>query len=166
MDFLIFSDSHGRRNKIDRVLDRQVRMPDAIFFLGDGVGDLCDRERDIPVFRVRGNCDWRIGEENVPEEEILTFEGKRIFLCHGHRFGAKSGTAGLLRAAVERNADIVLFGHTHGQFTETVPAGTQIGSVLLQKPVTLFNPGSIGYAGSFGTLHLTAQTVLFAHGLM
>lgn len=166
MDFLIFSDSHGKRNKIDAVLDRQVRPPDAIFFLGDGIGDLSDRERGIPVFRVRGNCDWRFGQEDVPEEEALCMEGRKIFLCHGHRFGAKSGSTGLLRAALERDADIVLFGHTHSPFLETVPAGTPIGSAVLQKPVFLFNPGSIGYGGSFGTLCLTSQTILFAHGTL
>ena len=164
MDFLIFSDSHGRRNRIERVLDRQVQMPDAIFFLGDGIGDLSDRERGIPVFRVRGNCDWRFGQEEIPEEETLCFEGKRIVLCHGHRFGAKSGTTGLLREALEKDADLILFGHTHRQLSEAVPAGTQIGSTILQKPVYLFNPGSIGCEGNFGTLHLTPQTVLFAHG--
>lgn len=164
MDFLIFSDSHGKRNKIERVLDRQVKMPDAIFFLGDGIGDLSDRERGIPVFRVRGNCDWKFGQEEVPEEETLSFEGKKILLCHGHRFGAKSGTGGLLRAALERDADVVLFGHTHSPLSETVPAGTPVGSDVLSKPVYLFNPGSIGCGDSFGTLHLTPQTVLFAHG--
>ncbi len=166
MDFLIFSDSHGKRNRIERVLDRQIRMPDAIFFLGDGITDLDDRERGIPVFRVRRNCDWRIGDAEIPEELILTFEGKRILLCHGHRFGAKSGTAGLLRAAIGQNADFVLFGHTHSPFSETVPAGTQIGTEFLERPVTLFNPGSIGYGGSFGSLRLTQQTFLLSHGTL
>ena len=166
MDFLIFSDSHGKRNRIERVLARQVRMPDAIFFLGDGIGDLSDRERGIPVFRVRGNCDWRFDQADVPEEQLLNFEGRKIFLCHGHRFGAKSGTAGLICAALERDADVVLFGHTHAPLSETVPAGMQIGSACLPKPVVLFNPGSIGFGESFGTLHLTPETVLFSHGML
>ncbi len=166
MEFLIFSDSHGRRRNLEVVIRRQVRQPDAVFFLGDGLSDTDDRMMGIPVIRVRGNCDWSIGGgQPVAEEEIVTFEGRRILLTHGHHQNAKSGIGGLIRAAVEKQADLVLYGHTHTPLLETIPAGTPTASGVTEKQIILFNPGSIA-AGSFGTLTLTAQACLFSHGTL
>lgn len=161
MEFLIFSDSHGRRKAMETVMARQIKKPDAVFFLGDGIRDIDDRIDGVPVIRVRGNCDWNVGDAtDVPEEETVCFEGHRIFLTHGHRFGAKSGTGGLLRAAREREAEIVLFGHTHRQTEESVPLDAD-----LEKRIVLFNPGSIAQ-GKFGTLTLTPKVILFSHGTL
>ena len=157
MDFLIFSDSHGKRRNIAEAMARQIRKPDAIFYLGDGLSDIGDRLEDVPVIRVRGNCDWRFPEEPVVDREILSFEGHRLLLTHGHLYGAKSGVGGLLRAAKETGVDIVLFGHTHRQELQTI--ANEEG----EKTIYLFNPGSIG-GGEFGTLRLSPDTVLFAHG--
>lgn len=164
MEFLIFSDSHGRKKRIEEALARQIRPIDAVFFLGDGVGDLDDRVNGIPVIRVRGNCDWSLDAgSSIREEETVCFEGHRILLTHGHRQGVKSGLGGLIRAARERNAEIVLYGHTHAPALEWIPTGTEIGGEPMAKPICCFNPGSIA-EGSFGTLTLTPETVLFAHG--
>ena len=164
MEFLIFSDSHGRKRRIEEVVARQVRPVDAVFFLGDGVGDLDDRVNGIPVIRVRGNCDWVFDATSpIREEETVCFEGRRVFLTHGHRFGVKSGLGGLIRAARERGAEIVLYGHTHTPALERIPTGTEVGGEPISKPIYCFNPGSIA-EGSFGTLTLTPETILFAHG--
>lgn len=157
MEFLIFSDSHGKRKNIAAAMARQIRKPDAVLYLGDGLSDIGDRLEEIPVIRVRGNCDWRFPGEPVGEREVLSFEGHRLLLTHGHLYGAKSGVGGLLQAAKETGADLVLFGHTHRQELLTIPE-EETG-----KTIYLFNPGSIGN-GEFGTLRLTENTVLFAHG--
>lgn len=160
MEFLIFSDSHGRRRAVEAAIAGQVRKPDAIFFLGDGLRDIDDRADGIPVFRVRGNCDWSVGaRDDVREEETVSFEGHRIWLTHGHRYGVKSGLGGLIRAAEEHSVDLVLFGHTHCPTLETIPSDGNDGT----RALTLFNPGSLA-EGSFGTLTLTPTVVLFAHG--
>ena len=157
MEFLIFSDSYGKRKAIAEAIGRQIKKPDAILYLGDGLSDIGDRWEDIPVIRVRGNCDWRFPEEPISERELLSFEGHRLLLTHGHLQGAKSGVGGLIRAAKETGADLVLFGHTHRQELLTFPdEGTD-------RPIYLFNPGSIA-AGDFGTLRLERGLVLFAHG--
>ena len=51
MKLCIFSDSHGRT-------DRVAKLPpaDAYLFCGDGLGDLEDLPG--PVYSVCGNCDW------------------------------------------------------------------------------------------------------------
>ncbi len=157
MEFLIFSDSHGRKNNMIAAIDRQIQKPDAILYLGDGICDIGDRYDGIPVIRVRGNCDWRFPDLPINDTETLSFEGHRLLLTHGHLYGAKSGVGGLLKAAKELEADLILFGHTHRQELVTIP--DEAGG----KPVYLFNPGSIA-SGDFGTLRLEPELVLFAHG--
>ena len=100
---------------------------------------------------------------------MLNLEGHRILLTHGHRYGVKNGLGGLLNRAAQEGADIVLFGHTHQPMTETVPSGTVLGGVTIDRPIRLFNPGSIGRNEDgegrvFGTMILRGDTVLFSHG--
>ena len=170
MELLIFSDSHGRAENIQVALERQVKAPDVVFFLGDGARDfdrifLCD----VPLWAVRGNCDWSSSDFADRTERLLYLEGHTILLCHGHEWGVKGGFGALIAHAADVGADIVLFGHTHKLTLETVATGTQIGKTVLSRPMYLFNPGSIGYnedgeGYSFGTLTLRGDTVLFGNG--
>lgn len=164
MEFLIFSDSHGRKQAMEEAFRRQIRLPDAVLFLGDGLRDL-DANDFSPstLFAVRGNCDFYLTGSSVPTEDVLSFEGHRILLCHGHTLFVKSGYGALISQAAKFDADIVLFGHTHEAYEETVPEGTLIGGKSLTRPMYLFNPGSIAQ-GSFGTLVLKRDHVLFSHG--
>lgn len=170
MEFLILSDSHGREDRLLSALEKQVKRPDAVFFLGDGVRDTEVLEgRDLPVLYVRGNCDWGSYAMQIPDERVYYAEGHTILLCHGHYYGVKGGVGALLSHAEQIGADVVLFGHTHLPHEAELPVGTQIGSTTLTRPLYLFNPGSAGYDGdgrgpSFGTLHLKDAEVLFSHG--
>ncbi len=171
MEILIFSDSHGDCEGMRQALSRQTRVPDAIFFLGDGLKDLDRLETgDATLYRVTGNCDWfsSFGDGNFPPVECLTaLEGHTILLTHGHKFGVKSGYGALISRAVEAGADIVLFGHTHTPELQIVPKGECLCGKRLERPLYLFNPGSVGSGSggaSFGTLLLSGETVLFSHG--
>ena len=165
MEFLIFSDSHGSAQNMTAAIDRQIKTPDAVLFLGDGARDL-DRLFlcDIPIWAVRGNCDWSSSDYADKTERTLYFEGHTILLCHGHEWGVKGGMGALIAHAAEVGADIVLFGHTHTPTLQTIAAGEQVKGITLTRPMYLFNPGSIGYDGSFGTLTLKGEAVLFGHG--
>lgn len=163
MDLLIFSDSHGRADAMQAVLDRQIRTPDAVIFLGDGLRDIQWLDTNgSTLFDVRGNCDWFLGGD-TPDERTLSFEGHKLLLTHGHAYGVKGGTGALVKYAQSVGADIVMFGHTHTPICETVPAGTVIGGEPIARPIYLFNPGSVA-GGSFGTLMLRGENVLFSHG--
>lgn len=163
LDFLIFSDSHGKSDAMQSVLDRQIRTPDAVFFLGDGLRDTEWLDMNgADLYDVRGNCDW-FGGGDTPDERTLCFEGHKIFLTHGHAYGVKGGVGALLAHAAQMDADIVLFGHTHTPLCQALPIGETVGGMVLTRPLYLFNPGSLG-AGSFGTLTLRGETVLFSHG--
>ena len=165
MEILIFSDSHGSASNMSRALDRQIKTPDAILFLGDGARDLDNLfVVDTPIWAVRGNCDWYSSDLADKTERLLYFEGHTILLCHGHEWGVKGGLGALIAHAAEIDADIVLFGHTHMPTLATIAAGETVGKKVLERPMHLFNPGSIGYEGSFGTLTLKGESVLLSHG--
>ena len=173
----ILSDSHGRPDAIAQVL-RRVR-PDGILFAGDGLRDLSRVELPCPLWAVRGNCDWMSSPLIVggslcepPEEELLMWEGFRILLCHGHRFGVKSGLSVAAAHAAARGADVLIFGHTHTPLERRIPAGELLGGVPLEKDLYIFNPGSIGdgLRPAFGTLTVrgggTPRVPLFGHGTL
>jgi putative phosphoesterase len=82
-----------------------------------------------PVWAVRGNCDLT---KDVPEALTLVVEGATILLVHGHRQGVKHSLLRLGLYALEEEANLVLFGHTHVPVEE------------LYEGATLYNPGSLG----------------------
>lgn len=166
MDFLVLSDSHGRTKNILEALSRQIRRPDGIIFLGDGLRDLMYCEvGDIPVYSVRGNCDTSSFFGDISSDDVRIIEacGKRIMLTHGHLYGVKSGLSRLIYAAAEKNADVVVFGHTHAPLEMRIDSSD---SDILDKPLYLLNPGSVGgYDGDFGILTITNRDeILLSHG--
>lgn len=153
MHILVASDSHGRTSNLFDMLRRSStpRFPaDALIFLGDGLRDLQYlRDEGIPLFPVVGNCDLSVFD--APREELLNFEGFRIFFAHGDRFSVKSGVERMVAYAAAKNADIVLYGHTHLADERYFHAGETVGGTVLKKPIYVMNPGSIGESrGGFG----------------
>ena len=134
----VFSDSHGFPDHMLRVI--RAEGPDAVFHLGDGEGDLRAVKRafpHLPVYSVRGNCDVFGAAPVLLKTEI---EGKKIFAAHGHTYKVKydRDLQTLRYAALEADARIVLFGHTHVPFHDRVWG------------MELVNPGSIGYVARPG----------------
>ena len=169
MKFLIISDSHGRYERISELISMH-RTVDALIFLGDGLSDL---ERagaygnGFSVFAVKGNCDWSslgLGSE-VENEILLNFDGYRFLLLHGHTRGVKYGLDNAIYAAREKEADILLYGHTHEPLEKYIPAEADYS---LDKPLRVFNPGSLGASGDgwgyFGLIEIRGKDVLMSHG--
>ena len=164
---LIVSDTHGDIGRLRSLLRAQSGL-DALIFLGDGlkeVEELASEGWLPPVLSVRGNCDSATSPLGYPRDEELTItlEGHRILLLHGHTASVKAGHEGLLSLARARDAEIVLFGHTHTPFDTYLPS--ERGG-----PLWLFNPGSLGRptegGPSFGVLTLDARGgVLLSHGV-
>ncbi len=170
MDILVFSDSHGCQGKIEEAVERQIKKPDAVIFLGDGLRDMMNAEiGDIPLYCVSGNCDFGgfYADGNVPIEQNLILGDKRIFFTHGHKYGVKSTLSPLICEGAARGADIIIFGHTHTAFDETVLPENDRG-VRAEKPMHIFNPGSIGtYPYSFGVISIDRNgRVLLSHGTL
>ena len=159
MDVLIFSDSHGRARNIEEAIGRQISAPDAVIFLGDGLRDLdrCDTGNS-ELYCVRGNCDT-FSPFYDEEEQLIMLGGVRIFIAHGHRYSVKSGYSVIAERAARRGADIVMFGHTHVPLSIRFEKGEKIGDTVTEKPLYLFNPGSIA-EGYFGTLTVNGGAIL------
>lgn len=132
---LILSDSHGTMRHMRLAVQRF--HPDAIFHLGDHTADADALAREIgqPVLTVRGNCDY--ADFDRAETWECDFEGVRIFAAHGHRFNVKMGLLRFRYAAIERGAQLALFGHTHQPYCQQYDG------------LWLLNPGACsGYAPS------------------
>ena len=165
INILILSDTHGRADRIREAIRRQTAAPDYILHLGDGIADIerCDTG-DATVLCVRGNCDTF--NDGTPDERILPVGNIKIMMMHGHRFGVKATLEYAVEHAAEAGADILLHGHTHVQHETLYPADTSVGTHRLEKPITVFNPGSAGglFSASFGTLTLRDGVCLFGVG--
>lgn len=138
MRILVFSDSHGEVRRMKNLLARAE--VDAVLFLGDGIRDfeaLQEDYRGKAVFMaVRGNCDFLC---DYPAERVVSYEGVRILMLHGHTRNVKHGTETLEAYARGQGIDLVLYGHTHRAEDRYLPPEDGEG-----KPLRLFNPGSIG----------------------
>ena len=168
MNLLVFSDSHGRGSNMLEALSRQIKKPDTIIFLGDGLHDVSYCEfGDIPLFAVCGNCDTFnfYGNGYAEDEIVMSLGGKKIMMTHGDLYGVKSGLCRLAKAADDKGVDIVLFGHTHSPLSLYFPEGDETFGFKLKKPLHLFNPGSVGgYEHSFGCVMIDNCGVLMSHG--
>ncbi|APH17641.1 metallophosphoesterase [Clostridium botulinum] len=83
-----------------------------IIHLGDNVEDvkMLSSVYKGKIINVRGNCDF---SKETPSELIENIGGKRFFITHGNRYDVKYSLAKLRYRALELEADIALFGHTH-----------------------------------------------------
>lgn len=186
MKCLVFSDSHGDTAYIKRAISKN-KDAEVLFFLGDGLYDIdevASREFSGAVFKVKGNCDYGYSayDSSVKKTDEVILLGKRIVFTHGDLYNAKSTTQDLSTLAITRDADIVLFGHTHSPteiYVSTESEEYRLAKAALssrglidethsEKPFYLFNPGSISYRSSlptFGILTLEEnKSPLFSVG--
>lgn len=130
---LVVSDTHGSVAEVQKALE-QTGPVDYLVHLGDYVRDAEKIETfcGCPVVGVKGNCDFT----SAPTTQILTIQGQRLFLTHGHQYGVKYSTTRLAYAAEEAQAVAAFFGHTH------LPTLEYNGGILLLNPGSLTEPRS------------------------
>jgi len=132
MRILVLSDSHGAVETLAEIVGQCEA--DMILHLGDHARDCAiirTRFPQIMLRAVKGNCD-RLERELDTDEFVV--EGKRIVMTHGHLFGVKNGLDRVRYFAESREADILLFGHTHVRYDSGDAPGD----------IRLINPGSAG----------------------
>ena len=131
MKILVLSDSHGTLRYMQTAIE--VNSPNYIIHLGDHSRDIEELKRMypmLPITCVRGNCDF--SDIDAPEQRLAEYDGIRIMMTHGHRYGVKNGLLRYYMAAKENQVDIALFGHTHLAYCEE------------KDGLWLLNPGSCG----------------------
>ena len=132
MKVLVFSDSHGRKELVDRMLSNEPDCKEVIF-LGDGIKDVEWVRQFYPDLRftvVRGNNDWSY---NISSEAYKYFDGVTVYACHGDSLDVRTTLFYLNKKAASVNAKLALYGHTH--VSKTVTEAT--------SGVTAVNPGAL-----------------------
>lgn len=129
MKLLIVSDTHGKREEIREIIAREKPF-DLLIHLGDVQGDeeYIESLAGCPMELVKGNSDRNM---EIPREKELILDNRKLFLTHGHCYGVNTTLDRIYLEGLRRNADVVLFGHTH------VPLK------LEERMLTLLNPGSV-----------------------
>lgn len=134
MKWIIISDTHGEREWLRKAVRAN---PDAqgLIHCGDLASDIATVRDILPeTYGVVGNVlDPRFSE--TPEkdrsaEQLLELEGVRILVTHGHLYDVKHTLNRLYYRALEADAALVLFGHTHHAMKEILGG------------ITFLNPGS------------------------
>lgn len=129
MKLVIFSDVHGRKTLLERILQFN---PDADHFLSLGDSELSmDYLLDLDIIGVKGNYPRDPG---LGYEHYMEFHGQKFMLTHGHKFGVRGGLKKLALKAFKEEAKVVLYGHTH------VAKATCINHVLFLNPGSVYRP--------------------------
>ncbi|CUW12463.1 MULTISPECIES: YfcE family phosphodiesterase [Leuconostoc] len=129
--FLIVSDNHGDRAILSNIIARWRPQVAGIFFNGDSELAAQDAVFD-GVSTVIGNMDY---DPDFVEARATTIDHVTFFQTHGHLYNVTmfNGWANLElldKAALESDAQVVLFGHTH------------IDGALAYNGKLFINPGS------------------------
>jgi hypothetical protein len=125
MKVVVFSDVHGVKMVVDKIVELN---PDADYILSLGDSELQeDYLRTHDIICVRGNYPRDPG---FLYDSNITIEGKKIFFTHGHKYKVGRSIVKLVKLAINKEYDIVLYGHTH------------IAALDVENGITFANPGS------------------------
>ena len=110
MKIIVMSDSHGDLEMVQAISTLPENLiVNALFHCGDS-----ELPFDHPVFgqmvKIRGNCDT---DARFPNNVVVKVDEKTIYAVHGHEHNVNQTLMTLHYDAIKKNADIVLFGHTH-----------------------------------------------------
>jgi len=144
---VVFSDSHGKYDPLERIMERHINDAELFIHLGDGENEfelLSYVYSHKKLLFAAGNCDYN---SSKPSYDIVTAAGKKIFFTHGAALGVKSSIRPAVDEARKFGADILLYGHTHIPF------------VGYDDGLYIMNPGSCGRpregGPSYGIIDIT-----------
>lgn len=123
----IVSDSHGRFAALEKMVEQ---APDVADWIHCGDGDDLAIYTGVPVYTVLGNNDF-MTETNTPEYRNIMIGGIHIAAIHGHQWYGRQRLEKLAALGKQMDAALVVFGHTHRWYYETVDG------------MPILNPGSI-----------------------
>lgn len=127
----------------------------AVIHLGDlnrDIQHLEDTFFDFPIYGVQGNNDYT---GLYPNEKLLTIDGKKIFITHGHYYLSGYDPSRMKTLPQTEQADLILYGHTH------------IADVERFDGKILANPGSISRPRqgepSYGVIEIEDGKLNYCH---
>ena len=122
--------------------------------------------REMVAFPLSANgTDAMMGCPNEVFEKIIEISGTRILMMHGHLRSVKNSLYAATLAALEADADLLLYGHTHIPNDTYLPSGSSVGGAVLKKPLRIMNPGTSGKgcSPSYGVLTFRDGVLLTSH---
>lgn len=124
----VISDTHRYIWVIENAI-KKIGDVDVLVHLGDNVQDVKEIKKYYKgkIINVKGNCDFAV---DIPSEKMEVIADKRVFITHGHRYDVKYDLSRIRYKALEVEADIVLFGHTH------------VSQIAYEDGIWFVNPGS------------------------
>lgn len=131
MKILIVSDTHGKHMNLDRALEKECPI-DMFIHLGDVEGgeDYIDAVVECEKHVVKGNNDFF---SELPREEEFYIGSRKVFITHGHNYFVSLDPEQIREEGRARQADIVMFGHTHRPYLDE------------ESDMIVLNPGSLSY---------------------
>jgi len=136
MKIAILSDTHAKKHndKLFKLIDNLAEEADMIIHAGDYVSpSVVSKLREQKNFvGVWGNNDKRYIRDLLKDKVILSIEGYRIGIYHGHG-NSKNTLTTAYDKFIDDKVDIIIFGHTHQPI------------VLTKDKVLMINPGSPTY---------------------
>ena len=153
MKYIVISDTHGFIENAEAVIESFKDEIDGIIHLGDVLRDVVSLKYkfpNLPIEFICGNNDINV---TVPYEKTILINGRKILITHGHRQRVHMGLMNICYWALEKNADAVLFGHTHSFVCQNIDG------------IAVFNPGSISLPRStsyptFGIMEITDSGIM------
>lgn len=139
----VLGDTHNNTEKVLKALQQQ--NIEYFLFTGDYYSDAVRLGRSLKLdfTGVFGNCDLLSDKKgDAKEEEFLYIGEKKVYVLHGHQYRVKESLTPLYYRALEIEADVVIFGHTH------VPLYKEIDGILLLNPGSPAKPRQ-GYQGTY-----------------
>ncbi|GGE76170.1 metallophosphoesterase [Priestia taiwanensis] len=131
MKVLIVSDNHGSTSELRLLKEKYATEVDAFFHCGDS--ELSSTDEEVRgYYIVRGNCDYGV---DFPVDITKDVQDTRFYVTHGHLYGIKTSLQRILYRAVEVEANIVCFGHSHVRGVEMIDGILFVnpGSILLPR---------------------------------
>lgn len=128
MKLLVFSDNHGEREPLLRILKDNPGL-DRYISLGDSEMKEAELTK-LNVFGVRGNYPT---DPKFPKDLTFVLDGVKTYITHGHYHAVKFGLNTLLNKCLYNDIKLCMYGHTH------------IAKIVEYEDVLLFNPGALAY---------------------
>jgi len=118
---------------------------DLILHAGDiAVASALDElERIAPVLAARGDDDYQIKDERIRDVQRLTLDGASVYVIHSSQYWARGVIERPADHGLDKAPDIVVFGHTHRDWVETVGDSLLVNPGSASFPYYQLRPGTV-----------------------
>lgn len=139
MKALIVSDNHGNLDVLEELV--AIYEDEIDLWLHCGDSEFMSTNPIWEKFQtVRGNMDI---EYTLPLDRLETFAGENLLVVHGHNHRVGFTLTYLKEFAIEQNADVVFYGHTH------IARVDQIDDLYFINPGSVVQPRGSLRVGSY-----------------